>query len=137
MRKSSLTLINAAAPAPDFKPPPGFPRPAAALYRDICNHLHAGGRFHHTDTALVAQYVRCLWEADRARILVEDQGMVIDGSQGPKAHPLIAVVNQCRATATKIASGLGLGPMHRARIAAPVDGGAQDGQGWHASGAQR
>jgi len=133
MRKSTLTVLDGGKTRPAFRAPPGLPRACVAHYQAICRHLWDGGKFHETDALLVAQYCLAHHEADRARMLYEAEGLVVEGAQGLKAHPAIAIANQCRAVLTKLASTLALGPAHRHRIAATVETQAGD-SGWHSVG---
>jgi P27 family predicted phage terminase small subunit len=121
MKKSTLTIIDQAETAIDFTPPKAVPKEMHQHYVDICEHLSTTGRFHQTDHLLVAEYLISLHEAGKARAMYLKEGLMIEATQGMKAHPMVAVANQCRCTATKIAASLGLAPAHRHRMSLTLD----------------
>jgi P27 family predicted phage terminase small subunit len=134
VRKSTLTVINPGKPRPNFKPPATLPRKTRSHYVAICNLLWDGGKFHETDALLVAQYVLAHHEADTARAVYVAEGMTVEGAHGLRAHPMIAVSNQARTTAAKLAATLGLGPTHRHRMAASVEAFTSDADSpWEAA----
>lgn len=132
MKKTTIALLDQKKPRPDFKPPTGLPKALHSDYRNICNLLFDGGRFHETDARLVGEYLECLYTAAMARKVFQSEGMLLMASQGPKSHPAIAVMNNCLGTAAKLASTLGLGPAHRHKIGVNLDGKAtaENVSGW-------
>jgi P27 family predicted phage terminase small subunit len=129
-------LVDKVKSTPDFTPPDYIPREVEEHYQQICRHLWSGGRFHETDALLVGQYVLAHYEAGVARDCYATEGMLVETTAGQKAHPMIAVSNQCRTTAAKLAATLGLGPMHRHRMAQTIEQAAPSkatATGWHAA----
>jgi len=136
MKKSTITAIAGKGAFFEVKVPTGLPRETHAHFKAICSHLYAINKYHETDQMMIAEYCLAKYEADKARSLYTTEGMQITSPQGARAHPMIAVANQCRTTMTKLASTLGLGAAHRHRLAAQTEtNDASEKSSWHKAAA--
>jgi len=137
MKKSTITAISNSTAVFNVKPPSFLPRESHANFKAICTHLHSVGKYHETDQLLVAQYCLAEFEALTARKIFMEEGMQIMAAHGAKAHPMIAVANQCRTTMGKLAGTLGLGAANRHRISSQVTANedTKEKSDWHKAAA--
>jgi P27 family predicted phage terminase small subunit len=92
------------------------------LYRAIVHHLEQHGRFNHdVDRTLVENYCLTQRQIDQARAAVEDEGLVVVGAQGPKAHPAVAILNQATQALVKLGAALGIGPAARKALSIGIE----------------
>jgi phage terminase small subunit len=75
-------------------PPDGLSAAAAALWRDTLGRF----AFHATELALVTSALRSLDRAERAREVVEAEGLTVttDSTGATRAHPAIRVEAESR-----------------------------------------
>lgn len=117
--KSRLQLKTAdvAAATPPIMPPSGLDPNYHPLFIAIAMHLQDAGRYAGIDDELIANYCLIQRDIDKARALIETEGMVSRTSQSMKPHPGFAIISVATSNLTRLGVMLGLGPKARRQLA--------------------
>ena len=104
--------------APDLapavpKPPKGLPAGARSYYRKLAPLLAAAGVLTEADGPALADLCLCLHRLREAEAIVEREGLVVQGKDGPKAHPATRLAKEYRAALQAWAARFGLTPHAR------------------------
>ena len=60
------------------------------------------------ESVMLRELCRCADELDQLRAVVDADGVMLDSSQGPRAHPALVELRQARLAFARLASALGL-----------------------------
>jgi P27 family predicted phage terminase small subunit len=114
-------------PKPDGTAPakPGkLDKVAGEKWDLLAPKLHKAGCLTSVDGQALEGYCRAYSRAVKADGLVDAEGLVIDGMNGPMAHPAVKISREAWALVNILGAKLGLSPADRTRVnvtPAPVE----------------
>ena len=113
--------------------PPGVPAPpedlpdgARALYEKLAGLLSNVGLLTEADGPALADLALCLHRLRECEAIVEREGLVVQGRDGPKAHPATRLAKDYRQAAQAWARAFGLTPHARGSLDVKPTGGVKD-----------
>lgn len=96
-------------------PPPGdLSEVAKQEWRGLGKHLVEAGMLAELDLPTLRLCVECIATARKAERVLDEEGLIVEGSNGArKAHPAAVVMNAARSQARALLFDLGCGPRAR------------------------
>jgi len=97
-------------------PPEDLPEGARVLYEQLAGVLAPVGLLTEADGPALADLALCLHRLREAEAIVEREGLVVQGRDGPKAHPATRLAKDYRQAAQAWAARFGLTPHARGSL---------------------
>ena len=111
---AALAVVPLASKHKLPEPPSDLPESGAALWKRIVSELPPD-RFRFADLPLLEGYVRAVLLTDQAQEQLDAEGLIVETRLGPRAHPMLAVLDSATKRAAMLGTKLRLHPSSRMR----------------------